>query len=83
MLLLDKPRQSRQLILFAEDQDPASQVSVFLSPRIAEGEVVLGVAHILASFNDFLAYIIDMSSHGDMTIPDGAKFNVDIDKSCP
>ncbi|KAH6909838.1 hypothetical protein BKA70DRAFT_1102173, partial [Coprinopsis sp. MPI-PUGE-AT-0042] len=77
------------------------QVSVFLSPRIAEGEVVLGVAHILASFNDFLAYIIDMSSHGafpvfleeiwlsdmavpgDMIIPDGAKFNVDIDKSSP
>ncbi|KAH6909879.1 hypothetical protein BKA70DRAFT_1425592 [Coprinopsis sp. MPI-PUGE-AT-0042] len=57
---------------------PTSHVpSLRLSePKVTEGKVVLGVAHILASFN-FLAYIIDLSSHG------GIDVNANLDESSP
>jgi hypothetical protein len=37
------------------------QVQVSLGPQIREGEVVFGVAHIFASFNDTFVHVTDLS----------------------
>ena len=34
---------------------------VHLGPQVAEGEVVFGVAHIFASFNDTFIHVTDLS----------------------
>jgi len=37
------------------------QVQVSLGPQVREGEVVFGVAHIFASFNDTFVHVTDLS----------------------
>ena len=37
------------------------QVQVHLGPQVREGEVVFGVAHIFASFNDTFVHVTDLS----------------------
>ena len=34
---------------------------VHLGPQVAEGEIVFGVAHIYASFNDTFVHVTDLS----------------------
>jgi len=34
---------------------------VHLGPQVAEGEIVFGVAHIFASFNDTFVHVTDLS----------------------
>lgn len=40
---------------------PAAEAAVSLGPQVAEGELVFGVAHIFASFNDTFVHITDLS----------------------
>lgn len=37
------------------------EVQVSLGPQVREGEVVFGVAHIFASFNDTFVHVTDLS----------------------
>lgn len=37
------------------------EVQVSLGPQLREGEVVFGVAHIFASFNDTFVHVTDLS----------------------
>ena len=37
------------------------QVQVSLGPQVREGEIVFGVAHIFASFNDTFVHVTDLS----------------------
>lgn len=37
------------------------QVQVHLGPQVREGEIVFGVAHIYASFNDTFVHVTDLS----------------------
>lgn len=37
------------------------QVQVHLGPQVREGEIVFGVAHIFASFNDTFVHVTDLS----------------------
>lgn len=40
---------------------PKEENTVSLGPQVAEGELVFGVAHIFASFNDTFVHITDLS----------------------
>ena len=46
------PRKGRQ---------PKEEVQVSLGPQLRENEVVFGVAHIFASFNDTFVHVTDLS----------------------
>ncbi|KAH6909874.1 hypothetical protein BKA70DRAFT_1561512 [Coprinopsis sp. MPI-PUGE-AT-0042] len=98
MVLLDSRLQSPQLAVFVarcmnhadgrrrKIKTPTSRIpSLRLSePQIALGKVVLGVAHTLASeFNDFLAHTIYLSSHDDVTIPDGMMVTINLGEASP
>jgi Ribosomal protein S11 len=37
------------------------EVQVSLGPQVREGEIVFGVAHIFASFNDTFVHVTDLS----------------------
>lgn len=40
---------------------PREENTVSLGPQVAEGELVFGVAHIYASFNDTFVHVTDLS----------------------
>ena len=42
-------------------QKQAKEEQVTLGPQVAEGELVFGVAHIFASFNDTFVHVTDPS----------------------
>ena len=42
-------------------KDNKEEVQVSLGPQVREGELVFGVAHIYASFNDTFVHITDLS----------------------
>ena len=42
-------------------KDAKEEVQVQLGPQVREGELVFGVAHIFASFNDTFVHITDLS----------------------
>ncbi|KAF8343180.1 40S ribosomal protein S14 [Cantharellus anzutake] len=60
------------------------EVAVSLGPQVAEGELVFGVAHIYASFNDTFVHVTDLT--GQETIArctGGQKVKADRDESSP
>ena len=51
---------------------PKEENTVSLGPQVAEGELVFGVAHIFASFNDTFVHITDLSGKETISRVTGA-----------
>ncbi|KIP09349.1 hypothetical protein PHLGIDRAFT_12014 [Phlebiopsis gigantea 11061_1 CR5-6] len=62
---------------------PATE-AVSLGPQVAEGELVFGVAHIYASFNDTFVHVTDLSGKETISrVTGGMKVKADRDESSP
>ena len=48
------------------------ETTVSLGPQVAEGELVFGVAHIYASFNDTFVHVTDLSGRETISRVTGA-----------
>eukprot|EP00441_Pelagodinium_beii_P037303 CAMPEP_0197647090 /NCGR_PEP_ID=MMETSP1338-20131121/24139_1 /TAXON_ID=43686 ORGANISM="Pelagodinium beii, Strain RCC1491" /NCGR_SAMPLE_ID=MMETSP1338 /ASSEMBLY_ACC=CAM_ASM_000754 /LENGTH=164 /DNA_ID=CAMNT_0043220799 /DNA_START=63 /DNA_END=555 /DNA_ORIENTATION=- len=58
--------------------------AVSLGPQVREGEVVFGVAHIFASFNDTFVHVTDLSGRETVIrVTGGMKVKADRDESSP
>eukprot|EP00928_Gymnodinium_smaydae_P057780 TRINITY_DN40_c0_g1_i5.p1 TRINITY_DN40_c0_g1~~TRINITY_DN40_c0_g1_i5.p1 ORF type:complete len:149 (-),score=28.17 TRINITY_DN40_c0_g1_i5:67-513(-) len=58
--------------------------AVSLGPQVREGEVVFGVAHIFASFNDTFVHVTDVSGRETIIrVTGGMKVKADRDESSP
>ena len=58
--------------------------NVSLGPAVREGELVFGVAHIFASFNDTFVHVTDLSGKETLCrITGGMKVKADRDESSP
>ncbi|EJT99507.1 40S ribosomal protein S14 [Dacryopinax primogenitus] len=58
--------------------------AVSLGPNVAEGELVFGVAHIYASFNDTFVHVTDLSGRETISrVTGGMKVKADRDESSP
>ncbi|KIH60690.1 hypothetical protein ANCDUO_09049 [Ancylostoma duodenale] len=57
----------------AKEEQPV----VTLGPQAKEGELVFGVAHIYASFNDTFVHVTDISDHVG-----NADFIIEMDNTC-
>ncbi|CAE7244326.1 rps-14, partial [Symbiodinium pilosum] len=58
--------------------------AVSLGPQVREGEIVFGVAHIYASFNDTFVHVTDLSGRETiMRVTGGMKVKADRDESSP
>ncbi len=55
-----------------------------IGPKVAEGELVFGVAHIFASFNDTFVHVTDLSGRETISrVTGGMKVKADRDESSP
>ncbi|KDN46307.1 hypothetical protein K437DRAFT_268179 [Tilletiaria anomala UBC 951] len=62
----------------------AAAPEVSLGPQVGEGELVFGVAHIFASFNDTFVHVTDLSGKETITrVTGGMKVKADRDESSP
>lgn len=60
------------------------EVQVSLGPQIREGEIVFGVAHIFASFNDTFVHVTDLSGRETISrVTGGMKVKADRDEASP
>merc|ERR1712168_336457 len=60
------------------------EVQVSLGPQVAEGEVVFGVCHIFASFNDTFVHVTDLSGREAIVrVTGGMKVKADRDEASP
>ncbi|KAI8577181.1 hypothetical protein K450DRAFT_253251 [Umbelopsis ramanniana AG] len=60
------------------------QETVTLGPQVREGELVFGVAHIFASFNDTFVHVTDLSGRETIVrVTGGMKVKADRDESSP
>lgn len=60
------------------------EVQVQLGPQVREGEVVFGVAHIYASFNDTFVHVTDLSGKETISrVTGGMKVKADRDEASP
>ncbi|TRM68994.1 40S ribosomal protein S14 [Schizophyllum amplum] len=63
---------------------PNQDAAVQLGPQVADGELVFGVAHIFASFNDTFVHITDLSGKETVSrVTGGMKVKADRDESSP
>lgn len=63
---------------------PKEEVQVQLGPQVREGEVVFGVAHIYASFNDTFVHVTDLSGKETISrVTGGMKVKADRDEASP
>lgn len=53
-----------------------TQENIQLGPQVREGELVFGVAHILASFNDTFVHVTDLSGRETIVRVTGMCFGV-------
>ncbi|RKO98178.1 hypothetical protein CXG81DRAFT_9561 [Caulochytrium protostelioides] len=61
-----------------------SQENVSLGPQVREGEIVFGVAHIFASFNDTFVHVTDLTGRETICrVTGGMKVKADRDESSP
>lgn len=61
-----------------------TEENVTLGPSTREGELVFGVAHIFASFNDTFVHITDLSGKETLVrVTGGMKVKADRDESSP
>ena len=57
---------------------------ISLGPQVADGELVFGVAHIFASFNDTFVHVTDLSGKETIArVTGGMKVKADRDESSP
>ncbi|KAI0291983.1 ribosomal protein S11-domain-containing protein [Russula brevipes] len=62
----------------------AQETTVQLGPQVSEGELVFGVAHIYASFNDTFVHVTDLSGKETISrVTGGMKVKADRDESSP
>eukprot|EP00640_Fibrocapsa_japonica_P004731 CAMPEP_0113939390 /NCGR_PEP_ID=MMETSP1339-20121228/5688_1 /TAXON_ID=94617 /ORGANISM="Fibrocapsa japonica" /LENGTH=133 /DNA_ID=CAMNT_0000942887 /DNA_START=142 /DNA_END=540 /DNA_ORIENTATION=- /assembly_acc=CAM_ASM_000762 len=55
-----------------------------LGPKVADGELVFGVAHIFASFNDTFVHVTDLSGRETLVrVTGGMKVKADRDEASP
>lgn len=60
------------------------EVQVSLGPQVREGEIVYGVAHIFASFNDTFVHVTDLSGRETISrVTGGMKVKADRDEASP
>lgn len=60
------------------------EVQVSLGPQVREGEMVFGVAHIYASFNDTFVHVTDLSGRETIArVTGGMKVKADRDEASP
>lgn len=60
------------------------EVQVSLGPQVREGEIVFGVAHIYASFNDTFVHVTDLSGKETISrVTGGMKVKADRDEASP
>merc|ERR1712234_10615 len=66
-------------------QKTAKQEEVIsLGPQVSEGELVFGVAHIFASFNDTFVHVTDLSGRETISrVTGGMKVKADRDEASP
>jgi len=58
--------------------------AVSLGPQVREGEMVFGVAHVFASFNDTFVHVTDISGRETLVrVTGGMKVKADRDESSP
>ncbi|GAA5851705.1 hypothetical protein JCM3766R1_005678 [Sporobolomyces carnicolor] len=63
---------------------PDAANTTSLGPQIREGELVFGVAHIFASFNDTFVHVTDLSGKETIArVTGGMKVKADRDESSP
>ena len=62
----------------------AAEENVTIGPATREGEIVYGVAHIFASFNDTFVHVTDLSGKETLVrVTGGMKVKADRDESSP
>lgn len=67
-----------------KNKAPKEEVQVSLGPQVREGEVVFGVAHIFASFNDTFVHVTDLSGKETISrVTGGMKVKADRDEASP
>merc|ERR1739846_52897 len=65
-------------------KEAKEEVQVQLGPQVREGELVFGVAHIFASFNDTFVHVTDLSGRETISrVTGGMKVKADRDESSP
>jgi len=63
---------------------PKAEENISLGPQVKEGELVFGVAHIFASFNDTFVHVTDLSGKETIVrVTGGMKVKADRDESSP
>jgi len=66
------------------DKKDKKNVTTYYGPKIKENEIVFGVAHIYASFNDTFVHVTDLSGRETITkVTGGMKVKADRDESSP
>merc|ERR1712183_46710 len=65
-------------------KEAKEEVQVQLGPQVKDGEMVFGVAHIYASFNDTFVHVTDLSGRETICrITGGMKVEADRDEASP
>merc|ERR1711881_811178 len=65
-------------------REAKEEVQVSLGPQVRDGELVFGVAHIFASFNDTFVHITDLSGKETIVrVTGGMKVKADRDEASP
>merc|ERR1711982_83014 len=65
-------------------REAKEEVQVSLGPQVRDGELVFGVAHIFASFNDTFIHVTDLSGKETICrVTGGMKVKADRDESSP
>ena len=61
-------------MVFDNGKVQKEEATVSLGPQVQEGELVFGVAHIYASFNDTFVHVTDLSGKETISRVTGASF---------
>ena len=65
-------------------REAKEEVQVSLGPQVRDGELVFGVAHIYASFNDTFVHVTDLSGRETICrVTGGMKVKADRDEASP
>lgn len=82
--LLDSYWNQEETMAPRKNKVVKEEVQVSLGPQVREGEVVFGVAHIYASFNDTFVHVTDLSGKETISrVTGGMKVKADRDEASP
>lgn len=74
----------QQKMAHRKNKKEKEEVKVTLGPQVQEGEIVFGVAHIYASFNDTFVHVTDLSGRETIArVTGGMKVKADRDEASP